>query len=72
MFVLAYLLWGLPTMALIGHRIVLSTARPWNRNLPHTCWINFLVLESTAGDFAACFVHCTLALYTIRVHGCGE
>ena len=29
-------------IALMGHSSVLSTARPKNRKLPHTCWMNFL------------------------------
>jgi hypothetical protein len=59
-------------MALIGHRRVLSTARPRNRNFPHTCWMNFFDLESTVGDFTACFSYCTFDPYMIGVHGCGE
>ena len=56
-------------MALIEHKRVLSTARPRNRNFPHTCWMNFFVLASTNGDVAACFAYCTLAPYMIGAHG---
>ncbi len=58
-------------MALIGHSSVLSTARPRNRNFPHTCWMNFFVLASTDFDFYAGFAYCTLAPYMIGAHGCG-
>eukprot|EP00956_Cyclotella_meneghiniana_P032357 scaffold88507_cov102-Cyclotella_meneghiniana.AAC.1 len=37
-------------MALIGAKRVLSTARPRNRNFPHTCCTNFLPFASSLGD----------------------
>ena len=39
-------------IALIGHTKVLYNARPRNKNLPHTCWMNFLpfLLRSGAVD----------------------
>ena len=58
-------------IALIGHRSVLSTARPKNKNLPHTCWMNFLVLASTNGAADACVAYCFLAPYRIGTLGYG-
>ena len=50
-------------MALMGQSSVLSTARPRNRNMPHTCWMNFLVLASTSGADDFCVAYCFLAPY---------
>ena len=35
--------------ALIGHRRALLAERPKNRNLPHSCCMNFLRFESSGG-----------------------
>jgi hypothetical protein len=48
-------------IALMGHSSVLSTARPRNRNLPHTCWMNFFVLASTGGADDFCVAYCFFA-----------
>jgi hypothetical protein len=37
-------------IALMGHSSVLLTACPINKNLPHTCWMNFLPCSSNNDD----------------------
>eukprot|EP00956_Cyclotella_meneghiniana_P001076 scaffold1265_cov38-Cyclotella_meneghiniana.AAC.3 len=58
-------------IALIGANSVLSTARPRNRNFPHTCWTNFLPLASNFGDFDDSLANCCLVPYSIGVCGNG-
>ena len=48
-------------MALMGQRRVESTARPRNRNFPHTCWTNFLPCLSKGGAVDVCVANCCLA-----------
>ncbi len=52
-------------MVLIGQRRLLSTALPTNKNLPHTCWMNRLVLLSNSGVFDSCVAYCFFAPYCI-------
>ena len=52
-------------IALIGHNNVASTARPKNKNFPHTCWMNFLPAASSTGAVELCVEYCVLAPYVI-------
>jgi hypothetical protein len=58
-------------MVLIGLRMVLSTALPRNKNLPHTCWMNRLALSSNSGASNSCVVYCFFAPYYVGVHWYG-
>ena len=44
-------------------------ARPKNKNLPHTCWIIFLVLASTECAADVRVVYCFLAQYCMGTLG---
>ena len=59
------------SIALMGQSGVLSTVRPRNRSLPHTCWMNFLVLASTNGADDFCVAYCFFAPYCIGALGFG-
>ncbi len=54
-------------MALIGQRMVLSTALPRNKNLLHTCWMNHLALLSNSGASDSCVAYCFFVPYFIGV-----
>ncbi len=55
------------SMVLIGQRMVLSTALPRNKNLPHTCWMKCLALSSNSGTYDSCVAYCFFAPYCIGV-----
>jgi hypothetical protein len=57
--------------ALIGHRRVLSTARPKNRDFPHSCCMKFLPFASSGGADNSCCAYCCLAPYLILACGYG-
>ncbi len=52
-------------MVLIGQSRMLLTALPRNKNLPHTCWMNYLALLSNSGPFDSCVVYFFFAPYWI-------
>ncbi len=54
-------------IALIGQRMVLSTALPRNKNLLHTCWMKRLALLSNSGASNYCVAYCFFAPYCIGV-----
>ncbi len=54
-------------MALIGQRMVLSTALPRYKNLPHTCCMKCLALSSNSGAFDSCVAYCFFAPCCIGV-----
>ena len=56
-------------IALIGHNNVASTARPKNKNFPHTCWMIFLPAASNNGAVELCVAYCVLAPYLIGALG---
>ena len=58
-------------MALMGQRSVGSTARPRNRNLPQTCWINFLPFWSRGGDVEGALAYCVRVPYLMGAVGNG-
>ena len=58
-------------IALMGVSRMLSTARPKNKNMLHTCWINLFVLASTRGDVDGVLVYFLVAPYFMGVCGNG-
>ena len=58
-------------IALIGHSNGALTARPKNKNFPHTCWMNFLPAASSNGAVELCVAYCVLVPYLMGALGNG-